>query len=186
MESHAIKEIKDSAPGENNVRISQIRHAVREVKKQITKLVQFMFDNNAETWEESLKTGDMVPIYKKGNKEISSNYRGVVLLAMASRIVARVMAVRLRWWSEELGLVDDNQAGFREGKSTADAITNMENRRLKSSVEHMKRSGWKIVMISEMKSKDTGVIWMGEAEELVAVIQDQKSGIALMGNSLTE
>ena len=80
----AIKVIKDSAPGEDNVIISYICHADRELKKQITKLVQFMFDNNAETWEESLKMGDMVPTYKKGNKEIPSNYRGFVLLAMTS------------------------------------------------------------------------------------------------------
>ena len=42
-------------------------------------------------------------------------------MSMGSRIVARVVACRLREWAEEMGLLDDNQAGFRTGRSTADA-----------------------------------------------------------------
>ena len=64
----------------------------------------------------------MVPLFKKGDREDKNNYRGVVLLAMASRILARVMARRLTWWSEQMGLLDENQAGFRSGRSTADVV----------------------------------------------------------------
>ena len=35
--------------------------------------------------------------------------------------MARVVACRLKEWAEEMGLLDDNQAGFRGGRSTADA-----------------------------------------------------------------
>ena len=42
-------------------------------------------------------------------------------MAMGSRILARVVASRLRWWAEDLKLLDDNQNGFRPGRSTADA-----------------------------------------------------------------
>ena len=84
-------------------------------------MIQFMFENPAEEWEESLKKGDIVPIFKKGQRKKKENYRGVCLLAMGSRIIARVLACRLRWWAERIGLLDENQAGFREGRSTADA-----------------------------------------------------------------
>ena len=60
-------------------------------------------------------------MHKKGDRNDKNNYRGVCLLAMASRVLGRVMAGRLRWWSEHLGLTDDNQNGFRPGRSTADA-----------------------------------------------------------------
>ena len=40
---------------------------------------------------------------------------------MGSRIVARIVACRLKEWAESMGLMDDNQAGFRTGRSTADA-----------------------------------------------------------------
>ena len=51
----------------------------------------------------------------------TNNYRGLVLLAMCSRILARVIASRLRAWSEAVELVDENQNGFRPGRSNADA-----------------------------------------------------------------
>ena len=117
----AIKEMRDSAPGEDGVRIGYIRAACREVKEKVVEMVRFMFRNRADRWEEGLKGGIIVPLFKKGNRQEVSNYRGVCLLAMGSRILARVLAKRLRWWAERLGLMDDNQAGFRRDRSTADA-----------------------------------------------------------------
>ena len=38
-----------------------------------------------------------------------------------SRILARILATRLRNWEEATGALDENQAGFRQGRSTADA-----------------------------------------------------------------
>ena len=38
-----------------------------------------------------------------------------------SRILARILATRLRNWAEATGALDENQAGFRQGRSTADA-----------------------------------------------------------------
>ena len=118
----AMKEIKDSAPGKDQVRMRYIRGACQDVKERVVKMIKFMFDNRANTWEESLKIGQVIPIFKKKeNRNDRNNYRGVCLLAMGSRILARVIANRLRWWSEYLGLVDDNQCGFRPGRATADA-----------------------------------------------------------------
>ena len=41
---------------------------------------------------------------------------------MTSRILARVMALRLRTWAEAVGGLDENHDGFRIGRSTADAV----------------------------------------------------------------
>ena len=68
-----------------------------------------------------MKIGQIVPLFKKGDRENTGNYRGVCLLPMVSRILARVLAKRLREWTEENGILDDNQSGFRPGRSTADA-----------------------------------------------------------------
>ena len=116
-----MKKVKDSAPGEDGVRMKYINCACPEVREEIVKLVVFMFENRAERWEDSLKAGQVIPIHKKGSRNDQNNFRGVCLLAMASRIVARILASRLRWWAERVGVLDDNQAGFRQGRSTADA-----------------------------------------------------------------
>ena len=48
------------------------------------------------------------------------SYRGVCLLAMGSRELAPIVSTRLRWWVEHMELLDENQCGFRCGRSTAD------------------------------------------------------------------
>ena len=40
---------------------------------------------------------------------------------MGSRILAKIMSKRLREWAEHLKVLDENQSGFRAGRSTADA-----------------------------------------------------------------
>ena len=62
-----------------------------------------------------------MPLFKKGDRDECGNYRGVCLLAMISRILARVLAKRLRNWTEENDILEDNQSGFRPNRSTADA-----------------------------------------------------------------
>ena len=101
----AIEETKDSAPGENGIRISYIKQTDQEILRRIIDMVRFMFTHGAEQWDEGLKVGLMCPIFKKGN---TSNYRGICLLAMGSRILARVIASRINSRAEELKLLDEN------------------------------------------------------------------------------
>ena len=93
----AMGEIRESAPGVDGVRIGYIREAEEGVRSRCVELVRRMFEEGADQWEGGLKVGGMVPLFKKGDREDRNNYRGVVLLAMASRILARVLAKRLAW-----------------------------------------------------------------------------------------
>ena len=79
----------------------------------------------------------MIPLYKKGSQNDRNNYKNVILLAMASHILARVLAMRLRRWSEKVVLLD-NQCGFRSGRSTAEA-TQIFTRIQEDSAELRKR-----------------------------------------------
>ena len=58
-----------------------------------------------------LKVGVTIPLFKKEDKIGRNTYRGVCLLPILSRVL----------WAEEMNLLDENQAGFRKGRSTADA-----------------------------------------------------------------
>ena len=50
-----------------------------------------------------------------------NNFKGVCLLPIMSRILARILVTRLQNWAEAPGALDENQAGFRQERSTADA-----------------------------------------------------------------
>ena len=91
-----------------------------EIKDRLIEMIQYMFNHGADTWEEALKIGLVIPLHKKGDKNSTHNYRGVCLLAMGSRILARILADRLRIWAEKVELLDEEQAGFRAKRSTCD------------------------------------------------------------------
>ena len=117
----AIREIKDGAPGIHGVSIKMIKFADGTCKERIVQLINDMYERPPTEWEDCIKVGLVVPLFKKGERNNINNYRGVCLLAMGSRILAKVLTNRLRDWTEKIGVLEENQQGFRRGRSTADA-----------------------------------------------------------------
>ena len=67
-----------------------------EQKVNVIHLVQEMFATRADKWDQSPKAGQTVALFKKGDRQKCGNYRGVCLLSMISRILARDLSKRLR------------------------------------------------------------------------------------------
>ena len=80
-----------------------------------------MFCSRAHSCESMLKYGQIVPIFKKGDRNLATNYRGVRLRAMPSRILARLLRTRLQNWSERQNILDNNPSGFPIKWSTGDS-----------------------------------------------------------------
>ena len=89
--------MKESAPGEDNVRLIYLMKAGPAIRDKLYNLIRFMYNNDTDLWEEATKIGIMIPLFKKGDRDIPHNFRVVYLLAMASRILARIIANRLRF-----------------------------------------------------------------------------------------
>ena len=69
-----------------------------------------------------INKGVIFPIYKKGDKSMAKNYRGITLLPIISKIYTRVLYNRLLFWEENAAPLREEQAGFRKGYSTIDNI----------------------------------------------------------------
>ena len=91
----AMKEMRDSAPGEDEVRSYYIRKGGAEIIDRVVRIVQEMWRTPSEQWEAGTKVGIMVPLHKKGDRWEVNNFRGKCLLAMGSRILARIATKRL-------------------------------------------------------------------------------------------
>ena len=64
----------------------------------------------------------IVHIYKtQGNRQSCDNHRGISLLSIAGKILARVLLNRLLDHLEQ-GHLPESQCGFRSGRGTADMI----------------------------------------------------------------
>ena len=97
-----VMKIKNGAPGEDGVLMNVLKQAGEETMNCTLEIVQRMHRSDADSWEREIKTGLMVPLHKKGDRKEIDNYRGVCLLSMVSRILARIMATRLRSWIEDI------------------------------------------------------------------------------------
>ena len=68
------------------------------------------------------KDANIVTVYKrKGDRQICGNSRGISLLSVAGKILARVMLRRLLTQVVDI-VMPESQCGFRRGRSTADMI----------------------------------------------------------------
>ena len=77
-------EVKDSASGAYKGRIRYIWNATPELKFNVIRLVQEMLATGADKWDQSAKVGQIVALFKNGDRQKCGNYRGVCLLSMIS------------------------------------------------------------------------------------------------------
>ena len=69
------------------------------------------------------KTSVFIPTPKKGNAQKCSNYRKIVLISQASKVMLKILQARLQqYMNQEL---PDIQTGFRKGRGTRDQIANI-------------------------------------------------------------
>jgi hypothetical protein len=74
------------------------------------------------TFPGRLKYSEVMPLHKKGNKQLISNYRPISLLTSFSRIVERVMFNRLvNQWNKH-AIINPSQYSFQKDLCTDNAI----------------------------------------------------------------
>ncbi|CAM4611183.1 unnamed protein product [Leuciscus chuanchicus] len=66
------------------------------------------------------QTGVVVPLFKKGDRRVCSNYRGITLLSLPGKVYARVLERRIRPIVEPR--IQEEQCGFRPGRGTLDQL----------------------------------------------------------------
>ena len=66
------------------------------------------------------QTGVVVPLFKKGDRRVCSNYRGVTLLSLPGKVYSGVLERRVRRIVEPR--IQEEQCGFRPGRGTLDQL----------------------------------------------------------------
>lgn len=66
----------------------------------------------------SLKVSKVIPIYKKGDPNLPSNYRPISLVPVFSKIFEHALKTRLMTYFEKYNLFTCKQFGFRQNRST--------------------------------------------------------------------
>ena len=62
------------------------------------------------------------PNKRKGNLHVCDNHRGISLLSIARKILAKILLNRLNAHLDHTGLIPESQCGFRKDRGTIDKI----------------------------------------------------------------
>ena len=117
----AIKQLSSGkAPGSDAIPAEIYASGSQKVIESLTNLFNIMWAQ--EKIPQELKDASIIHLYKrKGNRNNCDNHRGISLLSIAGKILARVLLNRLNTHLEG-DLLPESQCGFRSGRSTADMI----------------------------------------------------------------
>ena len=130
------------------INMEELKRAIFSLKKKkaagcdgiTSEMWQFSFDVISENllqfmnsfWEKNVipeewKCGVVVPVYKRGEVENASNYRGIALMGADYKIYTSIMKERILAVIEEKNIYSETQMGFRAERSTIDAIYIIKN-----------------------------------------------------------
>ena len=76
-----------------------------------------------EAIPQEFKDASIIHLYKrKGNPQVCDNHRGISLLSIAGKILAKILLNRLNAHLDQTGLIPESQCGFRKDRGTIDMI----------------------------------------------------------------
>ncbi len=116
-------------PGEDMFVAETLKFGGAAFRHEVYKLVCNMWEkaatsedgSEADGWPESWKLGLVVPLWKKkGSPRDKNTWRGITLLSVGSKLLARAVATIISTWSEDF--LGEEQYGFRSGRGTDDAL----------------------------------------------------------------
>ena len=90
------------------------------ISPYLTSIFNFIY--NSGNYPDAWTKGSIVPLFKKGDNNNPECYRGITLINITAKVFSLVLRNRLNNWCENNGVFYENQIGFRNGRSTADAI----------------------------------------------------------------
>ena len=114
----SLKSNKGSA--EDKILNEFLINANLQLKQYLLKLFNKLLEleHFPRIWSE----GTITPIFKKGDKYDTNNYRGITLSSNLGKVFVKLVNSRLTKWFNENNCINESQFGFRENRRTTDCI----------------------------------------------------------------
>jgi hypothetical protein len=91
------------------------------ILKELTDLFKLIWEE--EQVPKDFRDGTIVHLYKrKGDRSSCDNHRGITLLSVAGKVLARVLLHRLQVHLDKIQLIPESQCGFRPERGTTDMV----------------------------------------------------------------
>lgn len=102
-----------------------LKESIDIILDPLEKLFNFILDK--KSFPTQWTKGVIIPIHKKGDSSIPSNYRGITLVSCFGKLFTIIVNERLKKWALQNDIISDAQFGFKADYSTVDAIFILES-----------------------------------------------------------
>lgn len=109
-----------SSTGWDNISTKFLKSNRQSLVPILTHIYNICFSKGV--FPNAFKLAIVHPIFKSGNKDEISNYRPISVLTTLSKILEKLLNSRLKNYLNEKNILSDFQFGFRNGRSTEDAV----------------------------------------------------------------
>jgi len=96
------------------------KYVGKELEEEMIDLIKTIWQQGTMPcdWKKSI----VVPLYKRREKNIMGNYKGISLLCTIYKVYAEMSRNRIKKEVKGKGMIAESQAGFRKGRSTLDNV----------------------------------------------------------------
>ena len=110
----------NKSTGHDGISARMLKLAGATISPSLTKLFKLCLSANRfpNVW----KKADVIPLYKKGDKDMCSNYRPVSILPVLSKILERIVFKNVYNFFLDHKLISIHQSGFRPNDSTVNQM----------------------------------------------------------------
>lgn len=121
-----IQQVKsEAAPGLDGFSGSLIKCLREHILQPLTFIINLSISTG--DFPDAWKQAAITPIHKDGAKDDPCNFRPIALLSVFSKIIEKIVNSRLVNYIETHNLLSDRQFGFRQKRSTEDAVQMLTN-----------------------------------------------------------
>lgn len=111
---------KGKAAGIVGIRNVAWKAGGEEVAKRLGEIIKRLWEG--EGFPDKWRVGVVVPIWKRGDKKLRENYRGVTLTSTGYKVYANILNKKLVKELDEKEGWSRTQAGFRKGRGTIENV----------------------------------------------------------------
>ena len=126
--------MENKAPGRCGLPAEVWKYGGNKLKERLFELIVNIWKK--EQMPQDWKDANITAIFKKGSRRDCGNYRGISLLSIAGKIMARIILNRINSKITP-NILPETQCGFRSGRSTMDMVFSLRQIQEKCTEQNM-------------------------------------------------
>ena len=154
--SSLIRDLDDSAAGCDDLSSKVIKLGLDYILKPLTHIINCSLITGIVP--SKLKIARVTPIFKNGSKHLFSNYRPISVLPVLSKVLEKIVHVQISNFLNDCNIINPNQFGFQEKKSTSSAVLKLTDYILSSIDDYNHVIGIFIDLAKAFDTVDHGIL----------------------------